>query len=364
MKILFHLGHPAHFHLFINTINILLEHKHEVYIFIKKKDLLHKLLIQSKLKFHNLLPFGRSNTLLGLINSTATQDIKLGLLCKKYRPDLLIGTSVAINHVGKMLNIPSINVNEDDVKAIPLYSYLSYPMSTIILSPQSCNNASWQHKTISYNGYHELAYLLPKYFNPNKKIIEKYFSIKKPYFILRFAQLSAHHDKGVTGISTEIASKLIRLLKPHGNIYITSERKLELEFEQYRLNINPIDIFHVIAFAKMYIGDSQTMAAEAAVLRIPSLRYSDFVGRLGYLEELENRYCLTYGIKTSEPEKLFHKIDELLSKTNLKEEWRKRRQKMLQDKIDVTAFMVWFIENYPRSVLTMKNNPEYQYNFK
>lgn len=37
---------------------------------------------------------------------------------------------------------------------------------------------------------------------------------------------------------------------------------------------------------------------------------------------------------------------------------------MLQDKIDVTAFMVWFIENYPKSVEIIKDNPKYQYNFK
>ena len=34
------------------------------------------------------------------------------------------------------------------------------------------------------------------------------------------------------------------------------------------------------------------------------------------------------------------------------------------DEIDVTAFMVWFVENYPKSVQVMKNNPDYQYKFK
>ena len=112
------------------------------------------------------------------------------------------------------------------------------------------------------------------------------------------------------------------------------------------------------------IGDSQTMAAEAAVLGTPSIRFNDFVGELGYLEELEHKYNLTYGIKTSNPEKLFEKIDELLAIPNLKETWQKRREKMLSEKIDVTAFMVWFIENYPKSVSVMKANPDYQYKFK
>ena len=364
MKILFHLGHPAHFHLFKNIIDKLKAADNEILIVIKKKDVLEELLSKSNYNYTNILPSGRKNNIIGLSVGQITQDIKLYKFCKKQRPDLLIGTSVAISHVGQLLNIPSLNFNEDDAKVVPLYSYLAYPMATRIISPDICNNSFWQNKTNSYNGYHELAYLHPKYFIPNKNIVEKYFPTKIPYFILRFAQLSAHHDKGITGITYDIANKLISLLKLHGNIYISSERELESDFEQYILNIDPLDIHHVLAFAKMYIGDSQTMAAEAAVLGTPSIRYNDFVGELGYLEELEHKYCLTYGFKTSKPETLFKKIEELLKIPSLTEEWQNRQKKMLKDKIDVTAFIVWFIENYPNSTKIMKKYPEYQYNLK
>ena len=37
------------------------------------------------------------------------------------------------------------------------------------------------------------------------------------------------------------------------------------------------------------------------------------------------------------------KIEEVLYIQNLKNEWQNRRQKLLADKIDVTAFMVWFV---------------------
>ena len=37
---------------------------------------------------------------------------------------------------------------------------------------------------------------------------------------------------------------------------------------------------------------------------------------------------------------------------------------MLKDKIDVTAFMVWFIENFPESHKIMKKNPNYDERFK
>ena len=61
---------------------------------------------------------------------------------------------------------------------------------------------------------------------------------------------------------------------------------------------------------------------------------------------------------------MFDKIQELLSQENLKEQWKIKRDRLLADKIDVTAFYVWFIENYPESAKIMRKNPEYQYKFK
>jgi len=224
---------------------------------------------------------------------------------------------------------------------------------------------SWfSRKKIGYNGYQKLAYLNPRWFRPDIKKINKSIDLSKPYFILRFSELTAYHDFGCSGINDDVAVNIIEKLNPHGNIYISSERTLASQLETYRIQLDPLYIHHALYFATLFIGDSQTMTAEAALLGTPALRFNDFVGRLEYLEELEHKYGLTYGIKTSEPEKLLLKIEELLKMSDLKAEWQKRRQKMLNDKIDVTAFMVWFIENYPESVEIMRRDPDYQYRFK
>jgi predicted glycosyltransferase len=94
-----------------------------------------------------------------------------------------------------------------------------------------------------------------------------------------------------------------------------------------------------MAMSKMYIGDSQTMAAEAAVLGTPSIRFNDFVGEIGYLEELEYSFGLTFGIRTSNPQKLYDKIDELLALPNLKETFEAKKNKMLSQKIDFAIYM-------------------------
>lgn len=364
MKILFFLGHPAHFYLFRYVIKKLDGNSHQIKIVIKSKDVLEDLLEGEELEYYNIYKRDRANNIFAITCSLLERDLNLFRIVNADKPDLMVGTSSEIARIGKLKGIPSIVVNEDDMSVVPNFARFSYPFTNIILSPSSCYNGKWQEKTISYQGYHELAYLLPNYFKPDiEKVKEIISHPDEKFFIIRLARLSAYHDVGKKGITNSTAKKIIKILSKLGKVFITSETELEPAFKQYRINMNPLLIHHAMAFATLYIGDSQTMAAEAAVLGTPSIRFNDFVGKLGYLEELEHKYGLTYGIKTSEPERLFQKIDELLAMPNLKEEFQKRRQKMLNEKIDVTAFMVWFIENYPESVKVMQENPDYQYNF-
>ena len=82
------------------------------------------------------------------------------------------------------------------------------------------------------------------------------------------------------------------------------------------------------------------------------------------LEEEEKKYGLTLALNLDQTDQMFIKVKELLNTPNLREEWQEKRKKLLEDKIDVTAFLVWFVENYPESVRVMKETPEYQFSFK
>lgn len=364
MKVLFHLGHPAHFHLFKNTIRDLIRKDHKVKILIKKKDILESLLINEGFEYENILPGGRKATKFHIALGLLKQDIGVINFARKFKPDLLVGTSVPIAHAGKLLNIPSIDVNEDDADVVPFHSKLAYPFISHVISPSSCNNGKWETKSIKYEGYHELAYLHPKVFKPDINICKKYLDTERDFFVLRFSGLDAHHDKGISGIDDEKAKQLIEILKPYGNVFITSERLLSEDLERYRKKINPLDIHHILAFAKIYIGDSQTMAAEAGVLGTPFIRFNDFVGKIGYLNELENNYLLGFGIRPKDKELLFQKVEELLDLEDIEALFTKRRHKMLSEKINLATFLTWFIENYPHSIKTINENPNYQFNFK
>ncbi len=360
MRILFHLGHPAHYHLFKNTISALKEDKHEVNILIKKKDVLETLLASSSFEYENILPEGRKDSSLSMILGLFKQTIRMILYCLKNRPTVLIGTSTAIAYTGFILRIPSINVTEDDFDVVPIFSKITYPFATDILTPNVCRMGKWRKKTFFHKSYHELAYLHPNHFIPNENIVSKYISEDQKYFILRFAKLTAHHDFGISGINNEIALKIIDILSPHGKVYITSERELSAELEPYRLQIEPKDIHHLIYSSSMFVGDSQTMAAESAVLGVPSVRFNDFVGKISYLNELERTYNLGYGIRTNEVNKLYSTIEKLIKNENLHKDFQTKREHMLSEKIDYSKFLTWFIGNYPKSREVLRDNLNYQ----
>jgi hypothetical protein len=361
MNILFQLGHPAHFHLFRKTIENLNRDGHKTYILIKKKDILEDLLKEAGLPYVNILPSGKKTKL-----SLVLRLWRVFLFTLKHRVDVLVGSTPEVAQIGWLLRRRSMIMAEDDASVVPQFIQAVRPFADAYLSPITCDNGLLESKTTHYAGFHKLAYLHPNQFEPDPNVVDCYFPHQEPYFLLRFAQLNAYHDvsSNAKGFNQEIAQGLINRLLPYGKVFITSERPLEQELEQYRLNINPLDIHHVMCFAKLYIGDSQSMAVEAAMLGVPGIRFNDFAGKIGVLEELEHKYELTYGIPSFNPQRLYVKVEELLAMPDMHKVFQQRRQKMLSEKIDVTAFFTWFIENYPESRKIMNENPDYQWKFK
>ena len=43
-----------------------------------------------------------------------------------------------------------------------------------------------------------------------------------------------------------------------------------------------------------------------------------------------------------------------------KQYWKNSAKNMIRKRIDMGAFLIWFIENYPESEKIMKENPDYQ----
>lgn len=366
MNFLFFIVHPSKYHVFKNTINALKQKGHVCDVAITSKDVLEKLIVNEGWEYTNIFPEGRKikgvNAKVSAVINTFRTVSRLKKLAAKKKYDLFITDDLLVIN-GKRRGVPAILFQDDDITAVP-ESGLLFHFATHILSPSVSNMGKYQGKKIPFLGYKELGGLHPNLFTPDLSVVEKFNPGGGRYFILRLVSLKATHDVGKTGLNNADVVKLIGMLEKHGKVFITAERELPQEFEPYRINIKPNDIPHALYYADFLISDSQTMSAEAGVLGTPYIRFNDFVDRISYLSELEHTYGLGIGIKTKDKELLFKKTEELLHATNLKEEWRKKREKMLADKIDLTAFMIWLFENYPNSMKQLADDPSYQDKFK
>ena len=373
MTVLFMNSHPAHFWMFRYSIDNLQRDGHKVVVVIRPKDVLEQLCIDAKMPFYKVKNRPKKWGMFGLAIFLIEKIWEVWRIARKEKPDMLVGSDGVLAVVGKLIRKPAFECYEDDAEAIALYARMFFPIYTGVVCPECCSAWKWNDKKIGYPSYHELGYLHPNQFTPSREKVEAYgIDVDKPYILVRFAQLTAHHDVGIHGINTQIAERMVEMLKPYGRIYITSERPLEPQFEQYRIRINPLDMHHVMAFASLYVGDSQTMAAEAGVLGTPFVRFNDFVGRLSYLHELEAKsdmtprsdgyvpkidahvddskhYGLGYGHKTADVEGFFASIERWLAMPDRKAVCAERREKMLSEKVDYAKFLTWFIENYPQS---------------
>ncbi len=387
MNILVQLVHPAHYYYYRDTMRNLKNDDHRVIVAMVKKDMLEELLKEDGVEYVDICPVSHKKWgKLGIIYDMVVRDIRMLRLALRYHIDLLTGSTIETAHIGWLLRKPNINIGEDDAIVVMKYIKNIAPFVGVRLTPDCCDNGPIESKSIHFPSYFKTAYLRPGYFTADKAKVEQYgISVDSPYCLIRFSALNAHHDIGIKGINTEVAQRLIDILSSHGKIYITSERPLEPQFEQYRIHINPLDMHHVMAFASLYIGDSQTMAAEAGVLGVPFVRFNDFVGRIGYLRELEDIYELGYGIHASalpadstirradgsiQPsgvETLYERVEQLVAMPaeERKTVYQERREKMLSEKIDCAKFLTWFIENYPESVAeTKKADKDFWEKFK
>lgn len=361
MNILIDINHPAHVHLLRNVFVLLKEKDHEMTVVVKEIPSAIRLLDLYGIPYINI---GRKDD--ALMKKGVDQlvyDRRLLKIVHERHIDLGFGSSINIAHVSRLCKMKSIILDDDDDEVEPLFVKFGHPFADSILSPVDTPRKS--KKTLYVHSYHELAYLHPNRFIPDASVLDD-AGIKEgePYFILRFNAFKAHHDVGVVGLTIENKRRLVNNLKTKGKVFITTERDIDDEFKPYQLKVSPDKAHSLMYYATMLVGDSQTMTSEAAVLGTPAIRCNTFVGRIHYLEEEEHKYGLTYGFRPEQSEVMFQKIEGLLAMPDLKQEWQRRRQKMLSEKIDYSAFLTWFIENYPESGKVMRETPEIQLRFK
>lgn len=344
MKILIDIGHPGHVHLFKNFAFKMIGEGHNILFTCREKEAETSLL---KAYGFNYKVFGRHfNGIIGKLYGLFKFDIQMFFTALKFKPSVFLSHgSIYAAHAAFILGKTNIALEDTGNKE---QVFLYKPFTKFILTPSVFPNL-YGKKQIKYEAYHEIAYLHPKYYQPNANIFNFMNNAKRNKFvILRFVSWKATHDIGKGGIDNEVSQKLVDFFEERNyKIYISSEKKLPEKYEKYKISIPPPLFHHALYFADIVVGDSQTIVAEAGILGTPAIRFNDLVGTThGYHHaELEDKYKLIYNIHTKDRDVLFQVLENLTSEINIKKTWDERKSRLFNDKIDLTEFLIDFIKN-------------------
>ncbi len=347
MKILVDIAaHPAHVHVFKNFIRNMEKRGHEFLITACDKDVSFQLLKAYKFKYENVGKYGKS--VLSKIKDMLIIDYRMYKIAKEFKPDILLGVgAINASHVSALIRKPCIII--EDTEHVTEQQILFMPFISVVWTPSSFKKYLGK-KQFRFNGFKELAYLHPNYFKPNPDILDELNLGKdEKYIIIRFISWNATHDIGYKGMDLDSKIKLVKEMEKYGKVFITSESELEKDFEKYMISVSPEKLHDLLYYATLYIGEGGTTSTEAAILGTPSILIDSQAKFCGVHNELMNSYGLQIYYDSDKKEDAFKKAIEILKNENSKKDWQIKREKMLKDKIDVTKFMINFIENYPES---------------
>jgi predicted glycosyltransferase len=322
---------------------------HEILITASEKDVSYKLLNGYGFEYVKIGSYG--NSLVEKLLNIPILDYRMYSAVKKFKPDIFLGFgSIRGAHISKFLNKPCIAF--DDTEHARWEHILYVPFTNFILTPV-CFRKNLGKKQIRYNGYTELASLHPNRFIPNPDVLNELgITENSPFIVIRFVSWDASHDLGQHGIRDRVG--MVKALEKYGRVLITSEAALPPELQLNQIRVSPEKLHDLLYYATLYLGEGGTTASEAALLGTPSIFVSSLAGSMGNFIELEETYDLLYSFKDSDAAQ--DRAVEILQDTASKEKWKIKKERLLKDKIDVTAFMVWFIENYPNSVVEMRRS--------
>lgn len=354
MRIIIDIGHPAHVHLFRFFTSGMQEKGHEVLFTFRQKE--HERYLLEKFNLRNVSLGRHYSSVGGKITGLLSSVIRLFLLSLKFRPDLFLSHGSLIAAFASFLYGKPHVALEDTGNSEQVRLYL--PFTKAILTSSSFQN-DYGDKQIRYDSFHEMAYLRPPYFksdpdfmirlgmNPGEKLI-----------IARFISWSATHDRGSRGLSDLQKSLIVKELSGYGRVFISSEAGVPGSLREFLYPLEPDTIHQALANADLYFGEGATMASESCILGTPAIYMNP---QLAGTISAQERYGLLF--QYNDFRQSLEKAVEILSDDTSKSLFHEKREKLLSETIDLTRFLIWFIENWPSGFSIMKADPSFQRTF-
>lgn len=354
MNILFVTAHPAQVHHF-NALRIEMEKQgHHTYWLATNKDISQYLLRYYGITYQLLLRPDKS--LLSKVK-VFIQNFKLTYsVIKSEKIDFVVSRIYPPSVLAAFVRrIPQVGISDTEITGI--YNTIFSKFVNAVVTGYSFRTNLVKNQ-IRFKGNVELFYLHPNRFIPNYPGSVLGIGQGERYAVIRFVSWDAYHDAGLAGgFSDENKIKLAAELSKYVKVFISSEKQLPSQLEPYRISIPLEKMHHVLAYADLFIGESATMASESVVLGTPAI-YIDEIGR-GYTDQ-EAQCGLLFMFSPQEQNAAIEKAVEILSPEFDRAAYKRKYEDYMSAQIDPTAWMAWFISNFPESKAKMINEPKSQ----
>jgi len=339
MRFVIDVLHPIDAHLFHYFIDRLRGRGHEFMVTSRHKECAVDLLDAFGISHHILS--SRRQGLVGKASELAVRTAKFLKLARPFDPDYMLSmTGPVIAAASPFLRARTLVVHDNEVPR--LINRAIARLSDAYMVPRGFTDDVGSSQ-VRFEGYSQLAYLHPNVFTPDMDVVRKHGLIAdSPLYVVRFVEMDAYHDVGERGFSYAAKVELIRRLATKGRVVITSEEALPEEFQKYQLAIPFEDVHHVLAYADLLIGESCTMASEAAVLGTHAL----WIARTwrGVINDMSQRYGLVHHFSDDQADAAIARAEELIARPDLKADARTRADRLLSENVDLTQWLIDYVE--------------------
>jgi predicted glycosyltransferase len=278
LRVLFDVVHAADVLFFRRPILHLESEGHEFLVLSRHKDVACDLLDEFGIPHRPISTAGHG--IVGLATELVRRTARVAMAARRFRPHAMLGFGgVAIAQAGAALRMPSIAFY--DTEQATLQNSITWPLIDRLFVPTSYAAKVPSNRTVRLRGVKELSYL--RNLRPDRDIAMRAgLDPSRDNFFVRIVEWRANHDLGKAGWDEALIRDLISRLP--GRVHISSERALPADLEPLRYKGRLSHVHHLIGHCRAYIGESATMASEAAMLGIAAIYASD--DRLGYIDEL------------------------------------------------------------------------------
>lgn len=286
LRLLLDVNHPSQAHIIRAIHEAGRARGHEMEVLARDKDVTLALLRAFGIPFTSLSrprP-GRLGAALELVE----RELRFYGVVRRFRPHVLLGTSVHAARASRLFGGKAVVLNEDDASVVPLFTRIAYPGAHRIVTPDSLRHEDWGSRHRTYPGTQKLFYLHRDRFSADAEV-PRQAGLHAPFGLVRLSGLAAHHDVGQRGLDPAAVSDLAARLRGRVEVLVSTEKPGSPPEGTRQLKVPPECVHHVMAAARFVVSDSQSMTVEAALLGVPAIRVSDFAGRISTLKELEKR---------------------------------------------------------------------------